>query len=177
MVKMVQGVSFNMACPLCSKSFGSTMARDQHVQAKHQSKTHAVICSPPHVNELGHSEPVRRINDRYPRTIFGEKRLWVEMAFDADTERLYGDLTDMLAYVTEIRSRYPNARLAEHWTGYETMEMVFVYSRQETDAEYEERMRSEEEMRESAERERAREKAHAAKVAEYQRLRRELGYR
>ena len=176
MVKMVQGVSFNMACQICQKSFSSTAARDQHVRAKHGNKGSTVIQDNPYVNERGYSERIAPLQDRYINAVRGKDRIRVEMAFDADTDRLFGNLNGAISYLEDIRSRYPDAELDENRTGYES-HLVFVYSRLETDEEYQSRQDDEDRMRERAEEQRAREKAHAEKVKEYQRLGRELGYR
>lgn len=177
MVKMVQGVSFNMACQICQKSFSSTAARDQHVRAKHGNKGSPVIQDDPYVNERGYSERISPLQDRYINAVRGKDRIRVEMAFDADTDRLFGNLDGAISYLEDIRSRYPDAELDENRTGHETSRIVFVYSRLETDEEYRSRQDDEDRMRERAEEQRAREKAHAEKVKEYQRLGRELGYR
>ena len=53
-----------------------------------------------------------------------------------NTDRLYGSLDDAVKYLKEIKEKQPNAQLHENWTGYEDMEMTFIYSRLETDEEF-----------------------------------------
>lgn len=76
------------------------------------------------------------------------ERRTVEVAIDCDTSRLYGPLADAIAYLQEVLAAHPEAAglsLDEHWTGYEDMEMRFVYARPETDEEYERRLQLERE--------------------------------
>jgi len=62
-------------------------------------------------------------------------RLKIEERIDCDTSRLYNSLDDAIKYLQHIKSIYPTASLDEHWTGYEDMEMTFVFYRDETDDE------------------------------------------
>lgn len=55
---------------------------------------------------------------------------------ECDTERLYGSIPEAIKYLQEVHRQHPNATLEEHWTGYEDMEMRFLYYRPETDTEY-----------------------------------------
>lgn len=72
-----------------------------------------------------------------------EQKILVEERVDVDTKRLYGSLDDAILYMTEIRDQYRGVdiTLDEHWTGYEDMEMTFVYQREETDTEFACRLR------------------------------------
>jgi hypothetical protein len=61
----------------------------------------------------------------------------VEVREDVDTERLYGNIDGAIKYLEEIRDKFKgtNITLDEHWTGYENMEMNFLWTRLETDEE------------------------------------------
>ena len=74
------------------------------------------------------------------------KKKTVTQVIDCDTSRLYGSLDGAIAYLQEVKQKYPKACLTEHWTGYEDMEMVFEYQREETDKEYGRRVQKEKEM-------------------------------
>lgn len=103
------------------------------------------------------------------------ERQMVERDFDCDTDRLYGSLDDAIAYLAEIKQKYPDAKLDEHWVGYEDMTMRFVWYEEETDAEYTHRIESEKErVRQNALKEKQREER-SGDMAEYNRLRRKLG--
>jgi hypothetical protein len=77
--------------------------------------------------------------------------------------------------MNERFAKFGGCSLAERWTGYETMEMVFEYTRAETDAEYARRQRWIVEDRRRAAEQAAAEKARAGRRAQYEALRREFG--
>ena len=106
-----------------------------------------------------------------------EKRGFVEERFNADVNRLYGSIDEAISYLTEIREQYrgTNISLDEHWTGYEDMEMTFVYTREETDAEMAHRIMRAEADRKRAEEERKRKAERAKDQKEYERLAQKLG--
>jgi len=55
---------------------------------------------------------------------------------DCDTTRLFNvDLKKAANYLLEVYEEHPMAELDEHWTGYEDMEIRFIYYRMETDEE------------------------------------------
>ena len=96
-------------------------------------------------------------------------RIQVEVEVDCDTNRLYGNIQDAIKYLQEVAKNYPGIVLDEHWTGYEDMEMRFVYYREENDDEYNLRMKYEEVVRErnrKAQQEAARRKEIMDKIAE-----------
>ena len=66
----------------------------------------------------------------------GTARAIVEREVDCDTNRLYGNILGAIAYLGEIKEKYPEAQLDEKWTGYETMYMRFAWSEPQTDEEY-----------------------------------------
>jgi hypothetical protein len=75
------------------------------------------------------------------------KRLTIQRERDCDIERLYGPLDTAIAYLEEIKTQQPDARLDEHWFDYESMELRWVWYSEETDEELEarlERMKQEE---------------------------------
>ena len=71
----------------------------------------------------------------------------VEVEVECDTARLYRPLNVALAYLKEVEEKHPHAMLDAHWTGYEGMTLRFVYYRQETDEEMQERLEREEHQR------------------------------
>lgn len=105
-----------------------------------------------------------------------KKRVSVEVECDAGT--LYGPIGEAIKYLESIKKQYPNTdiSLTEMWDGYENMHMAFTYSREETDEEVENRIREEEaekqRLKEAAEKEQQR----AAKIEQYHKLKRELGF-
>ncbi len=107
-----------------------------------------------------------------------EKRT-IDQEVDCDTGRLYGDIDGAIAYLIEMRDRHrgTDISLDEHWTGYEDMEMRFVYSRLETDEEFAQRLEDEERIRRVAEAERTREAQRKRDLDEYKRLGQRLGIR
>lgn len=62
---------------------------------------------------------------------------------DVDTSRLYGDVASAAKYLLEVAKEHPNYVLAEHWWGYEDMNMVFESYEEETDYEFDLRKKSE----------------------------------
>ncbi len=105
------------------------------------------------------------------------ERKQVEVGVDCDTQRLYGDINGAIRYMEEIRDAHKgvNIMLDEHWTGYEDMEMRFVYWREENDEEFTRRQEREEWERKRAEEERKRTAARKRDLDEYNRLRTKLG--
>jgi hypothetical protein len=101
----------------------------------------------------------------------------VEVREDVDTERLYGNIDGAIKYLEEIRDKFKgtNITLDEHWTGYENMEMNFLWTRLETDEELASRLEQEERRRQYAQQEAAREKARQRDLTEYYRLKRMYG--
>lgn len=99
----------------------------------------------------------------------------VEMRIDADRERLYGPILEAIAYLREVHAQHPNAELDEHWTGYEDMDMTFVWHRQETDDEFQARQKqiAEEDRRAELQQREAETKSHRRK--QWERLKREFG--
>jgi len=69
------------------------------------------------------------------------KRLTVNEEIDADTGKLYGPISEAIKYLQEVQKQHPTATLDEKWTGYEDMYMRFVWTREENDKEYEDRMK------------------------------------
>ena len=110
---------------------------------------------------------MRKIDIRTPRT--------VQREIDCDTGKLYGPLSEAITYLKAIQAKHPEAALTEKWTGYETTEMVFQYPDLETPKEVE--MRALEHERKLQREKEATEKArdHAAKFAQFNKLKRELG--
>jgi hypothetical protein len=94
----------------------------------------------------------------------------VNVQLDTDKDRLYGNLDEAIKYLQEVKEQYENARLHEHWTGYEDMEMVFEYTRYETDAEYANRLEREENERQSVYALRAKKEKREAILKEIDRL-------
>ncbi len=106
-----------------------------------------------------------------------QERKQVEVRLDVDTNRLYGDLEGAILYLREISQQYQefNISLSEHWTGYEDMDMSFVYSREETDEEMASRLEHEERAKQYARREAKKAEERKADLVEYERLRSRLG--
>jgi hypothetical protein len=96
---------------------------------------------------------------------------------DCDTSRLYDDLPKAIEYLKEVHQKYPEASLHEHWTGYEDMEMVFIYSRPETEEEEKTRLRLERQKKEEERRAAEEHIKRQEKLALLNKLKRELGIR
>lgn len=107
------------------------------------------------------------------------KKKNISIEVECDWHALYGPIDEAIKYLESIKKQYPNTdiSLTEMWDGYENMRMVFTYSREETDEEAENRIREEEakkqRLKEAAEKEQQR----AAKIEQYHKLKRELGFR
>lgn len=105
------------------------------------------------------------------------KKVRVEVHVDCDTDRLYGSIGQAIKYLKEVQEQYKgyDISLFEHWTGYEDMEMKFVYFRDETNEEMnrriEERKRQQELEKEWAQKEEDRKK----RLEQYEKLKREFG--
>ena len=99
--------------------------------------------------------------------------------FAADTSRLYGSLDEAIAYLKEVNEKYAGTdiSLAENWTGYEDMDMVFIYSREETAQERNRRKALEREQDEARARDLAQRAEREEKLAAYNKLKKELGIR
>jgi pyridoxine/pyridoxamine 5'-phosphate oxidase len=108
-----------------------------------------------------------------------EERLRIEVRVDCDTERLYSEnIDDAIQYLQEMKAKYAGYKISldEHWTGYEDMQMTFVFWRDENDEEYNRRMemkRAREE-REREEEERKRNETRARKLAQIAKLQEDL---
>lgn len=110
--------------------------------------------------------------------IKGSARQKVHVRIDVDTKRLYGSLDDAIAYLKEIKREHGGKEefgLEEHWTGYEDMEMVFSYWREETDAEMSERLGDERREKARIKEQKKREEERKRDMDEYERLRSKLG--
>lgn len=170
---------FDMKCGTCERSFTTVAARKQHERDKHGIGVTAVVDEDEEIEEAEVVEVFEGTADDGIRWSRSEQRLRVLMRIDVDTDRLYHrDMNVTIAYLKEVNDRlaaFGGVSLAEHWTGYETMQMVFEYHRDETDAEYARRQKWIVEDKARAE-EAAREKrARDARMAQYQVLRREFG--
>lgn len=99
--------------------------------------------------------------------------------FAADTSRLYGSLDEAIAYLKEVNERYAGTdiSLEECWYGYDNMEMVFTYTREETAQERARRKALEREQEEARARDRAQRAEREEKLAAYNKLKKELGIR
>jgi len=73
--------------------------------------------------------------EKYPRKM-------VNRSIPCDTERLYGDLRQAIAYLQEVHEKHPSAKLNETWLSYEDMTMEFSWVEEESDEEYITRVRS-----------------------------------
>lgn len=105
-------------------------------------------------------------------------RQTIEEKIDADTGRLYGPIDGAIQYLKDMKAKYGSGvSLDEHWSGYEDMDMVFVFTREETDAEMNRRIGIEKERERMAAEEAKRVKARKADMAELERLKRKLGVR
>jgi hypothetical protein len=107
-----------------------------------------------------------------------EQRQIIEVREDCDTGRLYGSIDDAISYLAEMRDKFRDCDrfgLEEHWTGYEDMEMVFSYYREESDEEFARRLDEEERQRVRAAEERRREDQRKADLKEFERLKARLG--
>ena len=103
------------------------------------------------------------------------KRKYVIERITADTSRLYGPINDAIAYLREVLAKHPRAELTEHWTGYEDMELLFQWSRDETDEEMAARLAAEA-AKEKLEAEQAKVAVERAKrKAQYEKLKKEFG--
>ena len=103
----------------------------------------------------------------------------VEERIDVDTDRLYGPIDGAIKYLKEIRAKYSGTdiSLGEHWTGYEDMEMTFVFTRDENALEKGKRVQQEEYQRKAAERAAKDRKEREADLKELTRLKSKLGVR
>lgn len=110
------------------------------------------------------------------------ERKRVEVRVDADTDRLYGDIDKAILYLAEVRDQYQGKTLDgisldEHWTGYEDMEMTFVYYREETDEELSRRLEQEAAEKRYQEKLNRESEQRSKDVKELKRLASKLGYR
>lgn len=104
-----------------------------------------------------------------------KKRIAVEV--DCDTERLYGPIPGAIKYLQEIANQFPgiDITLYENWTGYEDMSMIFLYSRLETDEEFNVRLEQEAYAAKLAAEKNQRDAVRREKEKQFEQLRRELG--
>lgn len=107
------------------------------------------------------------------------KRKIIARQFDCDTEFLYGSLDTAIKYLTKIREENPgkDISLYEHWTGYEDMDMVFMYTSPETDDEYKSRLAAEARHRRELAAESKAKKARANAQKEFNRLKNKYNFR
>ncbi len=94
---------------------------------------------------------------RGPRPPKPPERGQHERQVRVDPDRLYGPLDGAIDYLREIQAKHPIATLAEHWTGYEDMRLVFSWFEPETDEEFEARVAAEESRSQAAEASRTKE--------------------
>ena len=87
-----------------------------------------------------------------------DDRLILQRTERCNTDRLYGPIDEAIEYLKEVKARHPEAQLDEHWTGYEDMEIRFVWFGLETDQEYYSRRSLEREKSQREEQERLRKK-------------------
>jgi len=99
----------------------------------------------------------------------------IERVIECDTKRLYGPLFMAIAYLHEIQQLEPTATLEEEWSGYEDMELRFVYHNAETDEEYQTRLDYIELARKNRERDTQKAASRQTKLAQFNKLKRELG--
>lgn len=109
----------------------------------------------------------------------GNEKQTVEVAIECDTDRLYGSLGTAIKYLQEIRDKHKGKGiiLDEHWFGYEDMELRFLYYRDETDAELNDRIEQERSRAEQAAEEKREKLEREAKFKQYNDLKDELGIR
>lgn len=107
------------------------------------------------------------------------KKQMVEGVVDLDTSRLFDDLDRVISYLREVKAEHPDKvlHLDEHWYGYEDNEHRFVYSRLETDEEFNQRIEIEEANAKRIAENIAREKIKNQKLKQLEQLKRELGIR
>lgn len=106
------------------------------------------------------------------------RRLKRLRAVECQTNRLYGPLPGAIAYLQEVQAQYGGKQdlaLEEHWTGHEDMEMRFTYLDDETDDEMHGRIKSERLANMRAARDNRQAAERKVKLAELERLKRELG--
>lgn len=101
----------------------------------------------------------------------------IERMVSADTNRLYGPLGGAIKYLQEMKQKYPDATLYEHWYGYEDMEMVFHYYSEETDEEFNQRVKTQKRIEENRRKEKEIAKKRQKDYAEFQRLKRKHGFK
>jgi phosphohistidine phosphatase SixA len=103
------------------------------------------------------------------------KKLHITFYIDCDTDRLYSDdLNDTIKYLKGIKEKHPTVSLYEHWTGYEDMTMTFIGSREETDEEFNSRLKQEESDRQYKAEQLKKEKEKEARRNEYLKLKKEF---
>lgn len=81
-------------------------------------------------------EEIWRIEKKLKLSKSEFKRSHVERELSCDTDKLYGSLDTAIKYLQSVKKTHPQASLDEHWTGYEDMQMRFVWSEIETDDEH-----------------------------------------
>lgn len=106
-----------------------------------------------------------------------EERKQIIERIEVDKNRLYGSIDDAIKYLTEMRTQYlgTDIGLEEHWTGYEDMDMVLCYTRDENDLEMSSRLATEAWEKKRAKEEERMRKDREKDLADYQRLKSRLG--
>jgi hypothetical protein len=110
-----------------------------------------------------------------PNAEYGNEKIQIEVETSCDTRRLYGSFDEAIAYLNELKQICPTGNLSEIWTGYEDMEMSYVFSREETDTEFETRLENERRLRAQRQGETARAEQRSRDIAELGRLKQKLG--
>lgn len=105
------------------------------------------------------------------------ERQRVTIIVECDTERLYASVSEAALYLDTVAKQYASTdiSLAEHWSGYEDMNMQFEYSREETDAEVANRREIEALQARDAVEALKRAAVRKEKEKQFEKLRRELG--
>jgi hypothetical protein len=108
-----------------------------------------------------------------------DKKQRVEETVDCDYNRLCGNIDEAIRYLTEIRDRYVGTDISfsADTTGYDDIELSFVFTRDETDEELSRRLAIEAQERRWAEEERKRKCQRTKDEAQFKRLAQKLGRR
>ena len=108
----------------------------------------------------------------------GRKNLVRDIPFEYS--EVFGlDIRKAAEYLIKIADEHKDKEiyLEENWTGYEDMEMKMYFMSPETNEEYNDRIAHEKEMKERAQRAWEQEQERDKKIAEYNKLKSELGFR
>lgn len=109
--------------------------------------------------------------------IKGSARQKVHVRESVD-DRFYGTLDETIAYLKEVKRMHGDKEgigIEEHWTGYEDMEMVISYWRDETDDEMSQRLSDERAQKARAKAKQKEDEQRKRDMADYERLRSKLG--